>query len=171
VGLHPARERDQSHYQYFLKYHEFLGQLVEPVAINRWAKFARQRTMPGLFMGVILQILAPAASGNQSRYYMADVIKREIASGSITVDDFVPILEQAYFGGTSDETKAEITSQVRRYFDQILAPTATSFVSEALVPPPMSSLREVDEQLEIYLDPASSAWAARARSSGPRAVD
>src|SRR5207237_8273156 len=35
--LHPARERDQSHYTYFAKYHEFIGQLVEPVALNRWS--------------------------------------------------------------------------------------------------------------------------------------
>ena len=45
---HPVRERDQSHYAYFLKYHEYLGQLVEPVAINRWSKFSITRTLPGL---------------------------------------------------------------------------------------------------------------------------
>ena len=39
VGLvfvchHPARERDQSHYGVFSKFHEYAGQLIEPVAIN-----------------------------------------------------------------------------------------------------------------------------------------
>lgn len=167
VGLHPARERDQSHYQYFLKYHEFLGQLVEPVAINRWARFARQRTMPGLFMAVLLQVLATAAPGNPNRFYIADAIKRDIATGAITVDDFVPLLERAYFGASSAETKAEVSAQVRRYFDQILsAPGSITFVSEALVPPPMSSLREVDEQLDILFDPPTTAWIATTGRAG-----
>jgi len=36
--MHPIRERDLSHYHFFEKYHEYLDRLVEPVAINRWAK-------------------------------------------------------------------------------------------------------------------------------------
>jgi hypothetical protein len=70
VGLvfvchHPARERDQSHYSVFGKYHEYLGQFVEPVAINRWAKFSINRTLPGLFMGVLLQLIANGAGGER----------------------------------------------------------------------------------------------------------
>jgi hypothetical protein len=61
--LHPVRERDQSHYAYFMKFHEFLGQLVEPVAINRWSKFSVNRTLPGLFMGVLLQLVANTWTG------------------------------------------------------------------------------------------------------------
>ena len=49
VCFHPARERDRSHFSYFPKFHQFLGQLVEPVAINRWSQFSIDRTLPGLF--------------------------------------------------------------------------------------------------------------------------
>ncbi len=42
VCFHPARERDQSHYAYFGKFHQFLGQLIEPVAINRWSSRLRK---------------------------------------------------------------------------------------------------------------------------------
>src|SRR5438876_8767441 len=96
--LHPARERDQSHYAYFIKFHEFLGQLVEPVAINRWAKFSLDRTLPGLFMGVLLQLLANRTA-NPDRYYVIDYVKQGITTGTIRADDFVPLLEHAYFMG------------------------------------------------------------------------
>ena len=70
--LHPARERDQSHYSYFVKFHEFLGQLIEPVAINRWSKFSVQRTLPGLFMAVLLQLLANRSGRGQSEQLLHD---------------------------------------------------------------------------------------------------
>lgn len=162
VALHPARERDQSHYQYFAKYHEFLGQLVEPVAINRWAKFAMSRTMPGLFMAYLLQVIATQTPGDPNQYYMLDAVKRKVATGDIVSQDFVSLLEQSYFGASSPETQALIDARVRRYLDQILsAPSSMTFASEALIPKPMASLREVDEQLEIELDAAGTTWAAR----------
>ncbi len=86
--LHPARERDQSHYTYFKKYHEFLGQLVEPVAINRWAKFSINRTLPGLFMGILLQLLANRSGiKNPNSYYMLDFVKQKITDGSLGAHD------------------------------------------------------------------------------------
>jgi hypothetical protein len=59
-----------------VKFHQFLGQLVGPVAINRCSKFSINRTLPGLFMGVLLQLIAnsPGAS-DPNRYYMLDFIK------------------------------------------------------------------------------------------------
>jgi hypothetical protein len=162
VALHPARERDQSHYQYFTKYHEFLGQLVEPVAINRWAKFAIDRTMPGLFMATLLQVIATEATGDPNQYYMVDALKRKIASGEIQARDFVPLLEASYYGTSSPDSAARIEARVRRYLDQLLsAPGSVMFASDALIPKPMASLREVDEQIEIELDSAGTAWASR----------
>ena len=82
--LHPARERDQSHYSYFVKFHEYLGQLIEPVAINRWSKFSVQRTLPGLFMAVLLQVIANrSGNDNPNRYYMIDFVKGEISRGNV----------------------------------------------------------------------------------------
>jgi hypothetical protein len=82
--LHPVRERDQSHYAYFVKFHEFLGQLIEPVAINRWSKFSINRTLPGLFMGVLLQVVANRPGvGNPNRYYMLDFVRGEISNGNL----------------------------------------------------------------------------------------
>jgi hypothetical protein len=163
--LHPVRERDQSHYAYFLKYHEFLGQMVEPVAINRWSKFSVNVTLPGLFMGVLLQLVANrSGESNPNRYYMLDFVRGKISDGSLRVEHFIPILEAAY-GVTNPVTpgeaafRDEIRLRVRQYFDWILSPSAgRNFVSEILIPKPLRSLRDVDEAIPIELDTLGSQW-------------
>ncbi|MBE2184477.1 MAG: hypothetical protein IAE89_13695 [Anaerolineae bacterium] len=165
--LNPARERDQSHYSYFSKFHEFLGRLVEPVAINRWSKFSIQRTLPGLFVGILLQRIANQAGVTKpNSYYLLDFVKREISSRRLQANDFVPLLEAAYrveHPTTIGEQvfRDEIRLRVQQFLDQILyASNQHTFVSDALKPyKPMSSLREVDEQLEIELDKVGKDWA------------
>lgn len=170
--LHPARERDQSHYTYFVKFHEFLGQLVEPVAINRWAKFSINRTLPGLFMGVLLQLIATRpGAGNPGSYYMLDFVKQRITDSSLEAKDFIPILEQAYLvagesivGGQG--FREEIRLRVQQFLDQIIsAGPSEKMVSNVLIPPPMTSLRDVDEPIPIELDSTGTQWASR--SSNP----
>lgn len=164
--FHPVRERDQSHYAYFLKFHEFLGQLIEPVAINRWSKFSINRTLPGLFMGVLLQLVANY-SRESNRYYKLEFVRGKVSDGSLRAEHFIPFLEQAY-GVQSPTTPGEIIFQneidlrVHQYLDWILSPTAEqTFVSDILIPKPMRSLRDVDEPIPIELDTIGSQWTAR----------
>lgn len=164
--LHPVRERDQSHYVYFRKYHDFLGQMIEPVAINRWAKFSTQRTLPGLFMAVLLQLLSHR-QGERSpgRFYRSEYIRRKLLEGQINEDDFIPFLKAAY-GVTTASTPAEITvqneieSRVRQNLDRIRETTGDNWLSDVLYPRPMMSLRDVDEPIEIELDDRGSRWAS-----------
>lgn len=166
--LHPVRERDQSHYTYFQKYHEFLGQLVEPVAINRWSKFSVDRTLPGLFMGVLLQLIANrSGESNPNRYYMLDFVKKKISEGVLQANDFIPLLKEAY-GVKAAKSASELAFEkridflIRQFMDQILGTgSGVTFVSEALIPQPMRSLRDVDEAIEIELDSAGTLWTTR----------
>lgn len=171
--LHPVRERDQSHYTYFAKFHEFLGQLVEPVAINRWSKFSINRTLPGLFMGVLLQLLANRSANNPNSYYMLDAVKRMISDGSIRPEHFIDLLEQAY-GVQAPRTlgqsvfREQIHFRVQQYLDWILSSSSGStFVSDVLIPKPMRSLRDVDEAIPIELDSLGSLWTARTSGQRP----
>jgi hypothetical protein len=165
--LHPARERDQSHYSYFNKYHEFLGQLVEPVAINRWSRFSIRRTLPGLFMAVLLQKIANAGPANEaSRFYFRDFVAQRVTSGLIGATDFIPLLEDAYLvrnpvGVAEESFHQEINSLVPRFLhDQIVgAGAGRRSVSESLIPSPMTSLRDVDEPVPIELDWEGAQWA------------
>lgn len=161
--MKPARERDQSHFAYFGKYHEFLGRLVEPVAINRWSKFSLQRTLPGLFMGVLLQDRANRQT-KPGTFTRIEFVRRAILQGTLRPDDFIDILERAYLvKGATDaravETRDEIRRRVGQFRDQIISGgTTAAWVSDALMPSPMRSLREVDEQVTIELDGNGSAW-------------
>lgn len=165
----PIRERDRSHYTYFQKYHEFIGQLVEPAAINRWSKFSIERTLPGLFMGVILQLIATRQNNdNPNLYYMLSFIKQKIDQGVITPDIIIPFLENSYLineepGSQRSATiKEKIEYLVNHYFDCIHnaqpSPNEGQFVSGALIPAPLTSLRDVDEQIVIDLDPDGLNW-------------
>lgn len=164
---HPARERDQSHYSLFNKFHQYLGQLVEPVAINRWAKFSINRTLPGLFMGVLLQLLSYRdPSKKPGSYYMLDFVRREITAGRIRQADFIEILEEAYdVRNAGDAARAtfrdEILTRVPQFFDQILTAQNERWVSNTLIPRPMTSLRDVDDPIVINLDANGSQWANR----------
>jgi len=166
--LHPVRERDQSHYNYFVKYHEFLGQLVEPVALNRWSKFSVRRTLPGLFMGILLQLIANrSGESNPNRYYILDFVRQKINSGEITEKDFIPLLEEAYrvvhpANPAEQDFYEEIRRNIRMFLNQISnAGMQKTFVSDALYPKPMRSLRDVDEAIEIELDDIGSRWISR----------
>jgi hypothetical protein len=168
--LHPIRERDRSHFGYFAKYHEYLGRLVEPVAINRWARFSINRTLPGLFMAILLQRLASATPAGTSpeRYYMLDFVRQRIADGSIRASDFVSFLEEAYQVSNAASVgeltfRDEIRLRVQQFLDQIVAAGNSQFVSEALIPKPMRSLRDVDEPIAITLDDDGPMWASRQR--------
>ncbi len=164
--FHSARERDQSHFRYFGKYHEYLGQLVEPVAINRWATYSIARTMPGLFMGVLLQLMAKRlALPNPNSIYMRQVVQQKISTGEITAADFEELLRDAYIniGGGDVASRARFEQQiglkVRQFIDQIVQPGGSDpFVSSALIPTPMMSLRDVEEAVPIELDSEGSDW-------------
>ena len=145
----------------------FLGQMIEPVAINRWAKFSTQRTLPGLFMAVLLQLLAHR-QGERSPglYSRAEYIRRKILGGQINEDDFIPFLKTAY-GVSVANTPAEITIQneielrVRQNLDRIRETTGDNWLSDVLYPRPMTSLRDVDEPIEIELDDRGTRWASK----------
>ncbi len=170
--MHPARERDRSHYTYFNKYHEYLGQLVEPVAINRWATYSIDRTLPGLFMAVLLQLLAYRQDTvSPGKYYRREHVAKEINARRITTVDFVPLLKEAYQryvqeGIDLDMLNQKIENQVDDFLYNKIAPAVTGFVSEALEPhKPMRSLRDVDETVKFELDRDGNEWTERINSS------
>ena len=170
--FHPIRERDQSHYAYFRKFHEFLGQLVEPAAINRWSRFSIGRTLPGLFLSVLLQVLANRQKReNPNDFYNTRKVIQKIASGELGQDDFVPFLKEAYQVVNATEPGARVFSEeIERLvqvflFDDISAPgSAGKSLFDVLDPPPMRSLRDVDEPVPIALDFIGSEWARRTQS-------
>ena len=84
-------------------------------------------------------------------------------------DQFISLLQDAYSAGLSgtgvwDSFAADIAQRVPQFLDQIIASgVQETFVSDALLPRPMTSLRDVDDLLEIEIDDAGARWASRSR--------
>jgi hypothetical protein len=55
----PLNERDAHRYRYFEKIHEYLDRTVEPVPIDRWAKFGIERTFTGVLNACLIQYYRP----------------------------------------------------------------------------------------------------------------
>ena len=157
VCFNPARERDQSHYHLFEKYHEFLDRLVEPVPINRWSHFSVRRTLPSMIFAWIL---------NQWMYesdewlYFGDQVSqlvRSLQSGrgrqyGVSINsttDFQQLLEASYGSdlcGELPEAFREILDRERDRAFTNLENIQQDMASEALNPGTMMSLRDIDEQ-------------------------
>jgi hypothetical protein len=162
--LHPIRERDQSHFAYFCKYHEFIGQLIEPVAINRWSSYSIDRTLPGLFMATIMQVIANR-NGERDiwKYEMLQGVGKLISSGSLDINLVKEILKNGYqinSANPGDRLFDErINERVVHYFDAIKRGSQRyKKIKDVLNPSPMTSLRDIDESIFIELDSAGSEW-------------
>lgn len=55
----PLKKRDSHRYRYFEKVHQYLDRTVEPVPIDRWAKFGIDRTFSGILKACLLQYFRP----------------------------------------------------------------------------------------------------------------
>jgi hypothetical protein len=145
--MHPIRERDLSHYHFFEKYHEFLDRLVEPVAINRWAKNSIQRTHSGLLMGLILNHYMYQSNEN---FYFGDNVEdfiREIQKRDN--NDLEDALVEMIGGDAAPEEFLDTTRKLTSSAQSQLLVDDNKWTSNRLPNGAMTSLRDVDEQLPV----------------------
>ncbi|MDO8873591.1 MAG: helicase-related protein [Methanoregula sp.] len=150
VVFNPARERDQSYYKYFSKYHEYKDILVEPVPLNRWAKFAVNRTLPGIFAAYILNFVK---DGSGKSPYMTNTFREAITSQKITVDQITKFVLACYQCSEQDMGPyyhEYIRNKVQNYVDQILAYDGKpKFIPMMMSDKPLMSLRDMDIPIEL----------------------
>jgi len=175
--FNPIRERDRSHFRYHSKFHEYLDRMVAPVAINRWSRYAAERTLPGVLMGEILQELNReywAAGGVPHHLHNLDHMKRAIRpldAGGIAgaqVGALTDAMREVYLTdwGFADELRGEIVEGVRHAVDSIRAAGAASGAASrgrpqyrgtgdhlGLAYEPMLSLRDVAEGIPFFTLP------------------
>ncbi|MGG6265035.1 helicase-related protein [Leptolyngbya sp. AN03gr2] len=75
VLLRPVRARERAIFDYFVKAHEYLDQMVETVPIDRFAHNALYRTAFGLLLGRLLHIDGPASRSNSQEIDLAEIDK------------------------------------------------------------------------------------------------
>ncbi|WP_324666263.1 helicase-related protein [Haloarcula sediminis] len=165
--FNPSRERDQSHYHMFNKYHEYLDRLVEPVPVNRWSQNSVDRTIAGMFFGWLYNRWMYQTG---ELFWFADNVRpfvRAIREGKVQENpdyqatnlrdrsDVLDLIKLAYgthLGGELPETFEE---QLRRRFDAMMATlegAQTNFAGEALTHGPMRSLRDIDAEIRLIPD-------------------
>lgn len=164
--FNPSREREQSHYHYFAKHHEFLGRLVEPVPVNRWSKFSLERTLPGALVASLYHDYgATLPAKRRNDVYKLDRVKQMLSTEAITLSRLEDTVIASYGLDRDNDAAHEsfrqrlsqrLRSLVRDQIETNARPV--EWLSEALVPPPMRSLREVDDPVPIRLDYAGQAW-------------
>jgi len=155
------RERDQSYYKYFVKFHKFINKLIEPVPINRWAKFAIKRTLPGIFSATILNHLGPKLVQNGiSKYYMSNGFKLAFDKGLISEDELIQFIRDCY--KTVESSKGHfynlfIETEIKSYISAIISsPPTNNFLTFVMPTKPMLSLRDTDEMISVSPDNDSS---------------
>lgn len=169
-----VRERDRSHFRYHGKFHEYLDRMVEPVAINRWSRFAVRRTLPGVLMGQLLQVAnrswwesgrAPTHLHELGRMKTA---MRPLAAGGIPEAQLPGLLDALHHAYLADrpealELRVDLDERVRLAVDSLLAAGAASAAAGGarsyrataenlgLEYQPMNSLRDVAEGIPFII--------------------
>lgn len=150
--FHPIRERDRSHFHYFDKYHEYQDRLVEPVPVNRRAKFSIQRTLPGMFMALILQHYYGEIDAKYGSPYMTRSVAKAHSNGLLTQQKLMDDLHEIYSDWNGENVfKDEISHRIETYLTGI-DKQQKKFVSDSLPDGnrPMWSLRDVDVPVNIF---------------------
>lgn len=173
--FNPVRERDRSHFRYHGKFHEYLDRMVEPVAINRWSRFAARKTLPGLFMAHVLQNVNRAFwDSGAAPQHLHDLVRMQRAlrppdNGGLAEAQTEPILSalaEAYMLSREEaaELRDELEQHVRAAISSIRAAGAAAGAAVGartqyratgdylgLEYDAMTSLRDVAEGLPFYV--------------------
>ncbi len=175
--FNPVRERDRSHFRYHGKFHEYLDRMVEPVAINRWSRYAARKTLPGVLMAEILQVAnrdfwdagrAPAHLHDLAK--MQEALRPPDAGGleSVRPEALLAALGEAYLTDRDEaaELRPDLDERVHSAVTSIRAAGAAA--SAALGGRPryrgtgdylgleytaMTSLRDIAEGIPFYVLP------------------
>lgn len=147
--------RASSIYHRFTEYHRHLERLVSPVSVNRFAKFAAQRTSSGIFAGVLLGRYGAILHNQQltKRRVAAEFLNsravsqlpRQLAPGEMeeAMREAYALDKGIYPNGLELHMGQVLETQVD-HFLHLIAGSRKEYLTDVLQPTPMRSLRDVD---------------------------
>ncbi len=127
----PVRVRDRSYYSQFQQYQAYQDLLVEATPLERWAEFAIQCTIPGIFCAALLQYYdfhLEEDSSISNRVYMFDGFEEAARSGKLSYDDLFEFVADAYgiekatAVSTGDDPRSGVElyrKQIKEEFDRL----------------------------------------------------
>lgn len=150
VVLSPWLLREQSFYHRFNSFHHHMEHLVEPVPINRFSRFAVEKTMPGILAGLLNAYLAPEYSIVLDK--VRDVDRAMNEDNLFTQEDLLELVLDAldientiHSESLQKALDAKARERFRSEIRRLIAPGAANRVSDAFSRKPMTSLRDIDE--------------------------
>jgi len=167
--MRPAREKDQSYLKNFVKFHEYKDILVEPVPINRWATKAVEKTLPGIFAGIIINHYDKNLQYEFGNIYQMKNLKEAIKNGRVNKEEVINHILRAYGCIRENGTVEELGNQYREYiiekinyiFNEILTKSYDAqdyYILDGIeklgsgLYSPMRSLRDTDKPVKIKLE-------------------
>jgi hypothetical protein len=147
--------RASSIYHRFNEYHTHLERLVSPVSVNRFAKFAAQRTSPGVFSGLLIGRYGPLMPNYQlmKRRVAAEFLDQNTLSqlpSQLSREEVEEAVREAYGLGHGlhpeglELQMSKVLSHEIGRFLHLIRGSRKDKVTDALQPTPMTSLRDVD---------------------------
>jgi hypothetical protein len=137
--------RASSVYHRFKEYHQHIDRMVSPVPVNRFAKYAALRTLSGITSGLFFGLLGPKQNDlgftkrhkalawlNENREEAENFIRSAYALGDGVYDKDL----EDYYWQIIQEKFGELV--------QLLKSSGEDRTTEAMRPPPMTSLRDVE---------------------------
>ncbi len=159
--------RETSQFEMFMPMHENLDSLIEPVAVNRFASFAPDKTIPGLLSALLINDLSPTLYGSDTARSLTHVPTVKVAlglkttgssgttPGCIQIADLLAALREI-IGVDKDWPNAspKEIENVRQRISEILNDLVGSIgrSPETRLPEvlnPITSFRDVDEGLNF----------------------
>lgn len=167
----PLNERDDHRYRYFEKIHEYLDRSVEPVPIDRWAKFGIERTFTGLLQACLIQHYRPLMyreheitldgdterANVQKAAHLHEIMTNSSEYPELTKDALTEMVEDAFGLNNGYYTNPYFRSEVDRRMKKVWnfwekkLPTM-SYPEFPDGEEPMISLRDIGEQGPITPD-------------------
>ena len=161
--IRPSRETDQSYLKNFVKFHEFKDIMVDSVPINRWATKAIDGTLPGIFMGLLLDKYDPELQYSVGSLFFMNNMKKAMANGLLVADTIKAELLAAYgctISGQVNELGNQYKMKIEAFVDDVFERVIDKnweneniFTGFQLMGYHiMNSLRDTDTQLIIELE-------------------
>ncbi|UTI63329.1 hypothetical protein NBH00_18475 [Paraconexibacter antarcticus] len=165
-GYDRIKLRDRSMFHYFLPHHRFLQELVAPVPVNRFAKFAIGRTAPGLITAIILQGYgrpdrergAPAPLALDYGKGFVEWWNTEASEEAIVERVFDALglsrhllardgsTAEIYDPGMVETMRQDVRTEITALIQDLKSPRDRALI-KMLNPPPLTSFRDVDASL------------------------
>ncbi len=151
--------RNVSMFEHFLETHDRLYQLVQPVPVNRVSSSSLERTATGLLASLVYNLFGPKLyETKKRRLNSAREVIKVLTNKELLENEIIDAVSEAYLSNfsTTNDYRNQLNDTMQRIIRkqlQLLSTKPDWAFHARLDPKPVSSLREVGEQIEFAMNP------------------